>query len=83
LRARAIETGSYLLAPAQTGTHKATRGKARQTYGHSLAVAPWGEVIADGGIDPGVIYVDLDLGKVAQARQRIPSLQEAPQIDCP
>jgi len=40
-------------------------------------------VIADGGTDPGVIYVDLDLGKVAQARQRIPSLQEAPQIDCP
>jgi len=83
LRARAIETGSYLLAPAQTGTHKATRGKARQTYGHSLAVAPWGEVIADGGTDPGVIYVDLDLGKVAQARQSIPSLQEAPQIECP
>ncbi|MRU15581.1 carbon-nitrogen hydrolase family protein [Roseovarius sp. A21] len=83
LRARAIETGSYVLAPAQTGSHNATRGKARQTYGHSLAVAPWGEVIADGGTDPGVIYVDLDLGKVAQARQRIPSLQKAPQFDGP
>ena len=83
LRARAIETGSYVLAPAQTGTHSATRGKARQTYGHSMAIAPWGEVIADGGTDPGVIYVDLDLGKVAQARQRIPSLQQTPKFDGP
>src|SRR6056297_2320640 len=83
LRARAIETGSFVLAPAQTGTHDATRGKTRQTYGHSLAVAPWGEVIADGGTDPGVIYVDLDLGKVAQARQRVPSLQQSPQFDGP
>ena len=83
LRARAIETGSFVLAPAQTGTHDATQGKTRQTYGHSLAVAPWGEVIADGGTDPGVIYVDLDLGKVAQARQRVPSLQQSPQFDGP
>ncbi len=83
LRARAIETGSYVLAPAQTGTHKATRGKTRKTYGHSLAVAPWGEVIADGGTDPGVIYVDLDLGKVSQARKRIPSLHQAPQFHGP
>ena len=83
LRARAIETGSYVLAPAQTGTHSTTRGKARQTYGHSMAIAPWGEVIADGGTDPGVIYVDLDLGKVAQARQRIPSLQQTPKFDGP
>lgn len=83
LRARAIETGSYVLAPAQTGTHKATRGKARETYGHSLAVGPWGEVIAEGGTDPGVIYVDLDLGKVAQARQRVPSLSQAAQFHGP
>lgn len=83
LRARAIETGSYILAPAQTGTHSATRGKTRQTYGHSLAIAPWGDVIADAGTDPGVIYVDLDLGKVAQARQRVPSLQQTPKFDGP
>jgi len=83
LRARAIETGAYVLAPAQTGTHKASRGKSRETYGYSMAVAPWGEVIAEGGTDPGVIYVDLDLGKVAQARQRIPSLQQAPQFHGP
>jgi len=83
LRARAIETGAYVLAPAQTGTHNTTRGKARKTYGHSLAVDPWGKVIADGGTDPGVIYVDLDLRKVAQARQRIPSLQKSPPFDGP
>jgi predicted amidohydrolase len=83
LRARAIETGSYVLAPAQTGTHAATRGKSRQTYGHAMAISPWGEVMADGGTAPGVIYVDLDLSKVAQARQRIPTLQKAPQFDGP
>lgn len=74
LRARAIETGCYVLAPAQTGHHDAARGRARETHGHSLAVGPWGEVLADAGSDTGVIFVDLDLSEVAQARQRIPSL---------
>ncbi|MDF0601610.1 carbon-nitrogen hydrolase family protein [Psychromarinibacter sp. C21-152] len=74
LRARAIETGCFVLAAAQTGTHPATRGKARQTYGHSLAVAPWGEVLADAGEAPGVTIVDLDLAEVASARSRVPSL---------
>ncbi|RKF13346.1 carbon-nitrogen hydrolase family protein [Roseovarius spongiae] len=74
LRARAIETGCYVLAPAQCGTHTATRGKSRRTYGHSLAVAPWGKVVADGGADPGVTLLDLDMERVAQARDRIPAL---------
>lgn len=75
LRARAIETGCYVLAPAQVGTHAATAGKPRQTYGHSMAVAPWGEVLCDGGGDiPGISFVDLDPAEVAQARRRIPSL---------
>jgi len=74
LRARAIETGCFVLAPAQTGTHAATRGKSRQTHGHSLAVAPWGEVLADAGTAPGVTLVDLDLGQVNLARGRVPSL---------
>ncbi len=78
LRARAIETGAYVLAPAQTGTHSASHGKPRQTYGHSLAISPWGEVLADGGTAPGMIYVDLDMAKVAQARQRIPALMRDP-----
>lgn len=76
LRARAIETGSYVLAPAQTGTHPATRGRARQTHGHSLAVGPWGEVLADAGHEPGVICVDLDARAVTEARRRIPSLRQ-------
>ncbi|WP_135502701.1 carbon-nitrogen hydrolase family protein [Roseovarius aestuariivivens] len=75
LRARAIETGAYVLAPAQTGTHATSRGKARQTYGHSLAVGPWGDVLADAETDPGVIVVDVDADQVTQARARIPSLK--------
>ena len=74
LRARAIETGCFVLAAAQTGTHPAQSGKPRQTWGHSLAVAPWGEVLADAGTAPGVTLVDLDLGLVAQSRGRVPSL---------
>lgn len=74
LRARAIETGCYVLAPAQCGDHAVRRGGARSTYGHSLAVAPWGEVLADGGTAPGTIFVDLDLAEVARARAKVPSL---------
>jgi deaminated glutathione amidase len=77
LRARAIETGCFVLAPAQTGHHAEVLGggKGRQTFGHSLVVAPWGEVLADGGTEPGVIWADLDLGAVEVARARIPSLR--------
>ena len=74
LRARAIETGSFVLAPAQTGFHAETMGKGRRTHGHSLAIAPWGVVLADGGTDPGVTLVEIDLARVAEARLRIPSL---------
>ena len=74
LRARAIETGCYVLAPAQTGRHSISRGRERATYGHSLAVSPWGEVLADGGTETGVTLVDLDPAEVENARQRIPSL---------
>ncbi|MDA5093006.1 carbon-nitrogen hydrolase family protein [Aliiroseovarius sp. KMU-50] len=70
LRARAIETGCYVLAPAQCGQNT----EKRSTYGHSLVVAPWGEVLADGGTEPGVTLVDLDLDDVEQARARVPSL---------
>jgi predicted amidohydrolase len=83
LRARAIETGCFVLAPAQTGTHKASTGKSRRTHGHSLAVAPWGEVLADGGTAPGIVMVDLDLSEVAQARKRVPSLRHDREFDGP
>lgn len=74
LRARAIETGCYVLAPAQCGTHPRTRGKERKTYGHSLVVAPWGEVLLDMGTEPGIGYVDLDPKAVTSARARVPAL---------
>ncbi|HHI71327.1 MAG TPA: carbon-nitrogen hydrolase family protein, partial [Rhodobacteraceae bacterium] len=74
LRARAIETGCYVFAPAQCGTHHATKGRARSTYGHSLAVSPWGEVLADGGENAGLTLVDFDLAEVDAARRKIPSL---------
>jgi deaminated glutathione amidase len=74
LRARAIENGAYILAPAQTGTHAAHEGRPRRTWGHSMVVAPWGEVIADGGTEPGITYAEIDLAAVERARRRIPSL---------
>jgi len=74
LRARAIENGAFVLAPAQTGFHAEANGKGRRTYGHSLAIGPWGEVLADGGTEPGVTLVDLDLSQGAEARRRVPSL---------
>ncbi|MEM8593066.1 MAG: carbon-nitrogen hydrolase family protein [Pseudomonadota bacterium] len=74
LRARAIENGAFVLAPAQTGTHKASRGKARRTYGHSLAVGPWGEVFQDAGEERGLTFAELDLTQVDEARRKIPSL---------
>jgi deaminated glutathione amidase len=74
LRARAIETGCFVVAPAQTGFHPETQGKGRKTYGHSLVVAPWGQVLADAGTKVGVTFADLDLAEVTRARARVPSL---------
>lgn len=71
LRARAIETGSFILAPAQTGTHHGDR----KTYGHSLVIGPWGEVIADGGTDVGIVHATLDLNEIEKARSAIPALK--------
>jgi deaminated glutathione amidase len=71
LRARAIETGAYVFAPAQCGEHAG----ARRTYGHSLIVAPWGEILAEAGDRPGTISAEIDFSKVAAARSMIPSLR--------
>ena len=73
VRARAIETGAYVIAPNQCGHHC----DKRYSYGHSLIVDPWGEVLADGGSEPGVIFADIDLERVAKARARIPVLDNA------
>ena len=75
LRARAIETGCYVLAPAQTGRHMGSDGRHRDTWGHALAVDPWGQVIADAGTEPGVTVVDLDLSEVDKARGKVPALR--------
>ncbi len=83
LRARAIETGCFVLAPAQTGTHAASRGKPRKTHGHSLIVSPWGDIMADAGTEPGVITVDIDIAEVETARRRIPSLRRANRFEEP
>lgn len=77
LRARAIETGSFVLAAAQWGRHRASRGRERETYGHSLAVDPWGRVLANAGEGVGVTHVTLDLDRVAEVRAKIPSLANA------
>ncbi|WP_372784115.1 carbon-nitrogen hydrolase family protein [Phenylobacterium sp.] len=74
MRARAIETGAFVLAPAQGGRHEDGRG----TYGHSIAVAPWGEVIGHLDHDePGVLLAELDLAAAAKARAAIPALANA------
>jgi predicted amidohydrolase len=71
LRARAIETGCFMLAAAQGGKHES----GRETYGHSLIADPWGRIVAEGGTEPGVVMGTLDLAAIAAARSRIPSLQ--------
>lgn len=83
LRARAIETGCFVIAPAQTGTHATTRGQARRTHGHSMVVAPWGEVLADAGTEAGVTIVDVDLSLVQKARRQVPALQHDREFDGP
>lgn len=70
LRARAIENAAFVIAPALCGDHP---GK-RMTYGHSLVIDPWGEVLADGGEAPGIVYADLDLARVDKVRGMLPSL---------
>jgi predicted amidohydrolase len=72
LRARAIETGAFVVAPSQCG--EAPEGKLAR-YGHSLIVDPWGGVLADGGEEAGVIVAEIDLDRVAEARRMIPALR--------
>lgn len=73
LRARAIETGCFVLAAAQGGDHEVGRA----TYGHSLIISPWGEILAEGGEEPGLVSAVIDVAQVAAARQRIPALNHA------
>lgn len=70
LRARAIETGCYVFAPAQTGEHAG----GRRTFGHSLIIDPWGEILADGGTETGFVLAEIDPERVARVRSAVPSL---------
>ena len=71
LRARAIETGCFVFAPAQSGTHE----EGRKTFGHSLIVSPWGDVLADAGdVTTGIVMAEIDPAKVTRARGRVPAL---------
>ena len=70
LKARAIENGAYVFAPAQVGDHR----NGRKTFGHSLIIDPWGEVVCDGGEEIGVSIAEIDLEKVSAARSRIAAL---------
>jgi predicted amidohydrolase len=70
LRARAIETGCFVIAPAQGGLHE----NGRSTFGHSLFVAPWGEIMAELTTEPGVLLMEINPARILEARQRIPSL---------
>ena len=79
LRARAIENGVFILAPAQCGQN----GPKRATHGHSLVISPWGEVLADGGDAPGITMVDLDLDDVGRSRRRVPSLDHDREFEGP
>lgn len=71
LRARAIENGCYVIAPAQVGAHPG----GRHTYGHALIIDPWGKVLADAGEEEGVVIAHYDAGFLAEVRQKVPSLQ--------
>jgi len=71
LRARAIENGAYVIAPAQGGTHVG----GRRTFGHSMIISPWGEVLAEAGTEPCVILADIDPQQSLGARAQIPSLR--------
>jgi deaminated glutathione amidase len=69
-RARAIENGCFVFAAAQGGKHE----NGRETFGHSLVIDPWGRILAEGGIEPGVVMADIKPAEVAAARGRVPSL---------
>ncbi|RFP90769.1 carbon-nitrogen hydrolase family protein [Rhodobacteraceae bacterium 63075] len=83
LRARAIENGAFVLAPAQTGLHYEKDGKERRTYGHSMVIDPWGKVLLDAGEEQGVHFVDIELSAVSEGRSRVGSLTQLSEFESP
>lgn len=78
MRARAIENAAWVIAAAQTGTHE----DGRQTFGHSLVIDPWGEIVLDMGDEPGLAFAEIDSNKVRDVRQRVPVIEHRRAIDC-
>ena len=76
LRARAIEAGVFVVAAAQSGRHE----DGRETYGHSLLVDPWGEILVDMGDEIGVAFAEVDLGRIAEVRGRVPAIDHRRQV---
>src|SRR5215467_4726883 len=76
-RARAIETGAFVLAATQGGLHE----NGRSTFGHSIVVSPWGEVLTEAGEEPGVIFADIDLAASEEARARIPAIKHGREFE--
>lgn len=83
LRARAIENGAFVLAPAQTGLHYEKDGKQRRTYGHSMVIDPWGKVLLDAGEGQGVHFTRIDLSVVETSRRRVGSLTQFSEFENP
>ena len=79
MRARAIEAGVFVVAAAQSGRHE----DGRETFGHSLVVGPWGEVLLDMGEEVGVGFAELDLGEIDAVRARLPALSHRRPIPAP
>jgi len=77
LRARAIESQAFVFAAAQGGTHE----NGRETFGHSLIISPWGEILGEGGVQPAVIFADVELQLLEDVRRRVPSLQHDRDFD--
>jgi len=80
LRARAIETGCFVIAPAQCGTHLTRHGPERKTHGHSMIIGPWGDIIAQANREKGIVFANLDLDDVDKTRARVPSLSKTQDI---
>lgn len=83
LKARAIESGVFVVMAAQTGLHRQASGKTRETWGHSMVISPWGKKICDLGVKRGVSCMDIDFSQVAEARAKIPSLLYNPEYSKP
>jgi len=83
LKARAIETGCFVVMAAQTGLHKQSNSKPRETWGHSMVISPWGEKLCDLGKEIGFQILDINLDEVSDARRKIPSLSQNPEYSKP